>query len=1041
MANFFIDRPVFAWVISILIMLFGGLSIAKLPVSQFPDIAPVAINITSSYPGASAKTAEDTVTQVIEQKMKGIDGLRYMASFSDATGQSSITLTFDANTNADIAQVQVQNKLSLAMPLLPQIVQRQGIAVTKSSANFLAMIVLESDDPSTTDTDLCDYAAAYLLDPISRVEGVGEGMLFGAQYAMRVWLDPNRLLSFSMTPADVASAISAQNSQISVGQIGGTPAAPGQQINFTILSQTLLQSAEEFEKIILRVNADGSVVRLADVARVELGSDSYGMISRYNGKPASGIAIKPAPGANALATMSRLRSAMELLAASLPHGVKYSFVYDTTPFVHDSIEDVIKTLGEAIVLVFLIMLLFLQNIRATLIPTIAVPVVLLGTLGVLAVFGYSINMLTMFGMVLAIGLLIDDAIVVVENVERIMKEEGLSAKEATKKTMAEITGALLGIASVLSAVFIPMAFISGSPGVIYRQFSVTIVSAMMLSLFIAVVLTPALCATLLKSVVPQKGEPQHGLLGMFNRAFDKISRAYVMQVSVAIRRSGRMMVIYLLLLLGGTGLFALLPSAFLPDEDQGNIFSMVQLPPGATLERTVQVLKQLEEYFLASEGASVRSLFTIAGYSYAGSGQNTGMAFVDLKSWGQRKSGDKTAFAVSERAMQFFSDSTDATVSTLTPPAVAELGNASGFDFFLQDRTGAGHEALMRARDSLLAMATQNTAIAYLMPNGQDDAPQFQLDIDLIKAGALGLNINSINDTLSTVLGGTYVNDFIDRGRVKKVYIQGDAHSRMMPEDLSNWNVRNAQGVMVSFASFASGHWVYGSPRLERYNGLPSVELIGNAAPGVSTGEAMRIMEEMVKKLPEGIGIEWTGLSYQEKLSGAQAPALYAISIFVVFLCLAALYESWSVPTAVVLVVPLGIVGALAATLLRGMNNDIFFQVGLLTTIGLSAKNAILIIEFATHLANSGIPILKATLQAARLRLRPILMTSLAFLLGVLPMVFSSGAGAASQRAIGTGVAGGVVLATTLGVFFVPVFFVIVYRFSGRLTLPRKVSH
>ncbi|WP_035068173.1 efflux RND transporter permease subunit [Nitratidesulfovibrio termitidis] len=1032
MSRFFIDRPVFAWVIAIIIMLAGALSILSLPISQYPKIAPTSVTISASYPGASAKTMEDTVTQVIEQKMKGIDSLRYMASTSDATGQTSITLTFDADTNPDIAQVQVQNKLSLATPLLPEAVQRQGITVNKSTSSFLMIIALASDDPSMTGRDLSDYAATYLLDPISRVDGVGETMLFGAQYAMRVWLDPHKLLNYKMIPADVSSAITAQNAQLSVGQIGGTPAVPGQGMSFTILSQSLLQSREQFENIVLRVNQDGSTVRLSDVARVELGSESYDTVSRFNGKPSTGIAIKLATGANALDTVKRVRATMEELSRNLPQGIRCVFPYDTTPFVRVSIEEVIKTLAEAIVLVFLVMYLFLQNMRATIIPTIAVPVVLLGTFGALAAFGFSINMLTMFGVVLAIGLLVDDAIVVVENVERIMTEEGLAPKEATRKSMGEITGALVGIALVLSAVFIPMAFIKGSSGVIYRQFSLTIVSAMALSVVVALVLTPALCATFLKPMHKHEHQAQRGFFGWFNRMFDRTSRGYRNQVYGVAGRVGRMMCIYVVLLAGVGFMFLRLPTSFLPEEDQGTIFSLVQLPTGAPQERTLEVLREVEHHYLVEEKDAVNSLFTVAGFSFAGRGQNAGLAFVQLKPWDERKGAGMSAAAVAGRAMGAFSRVKNAIIYAFTPPAVTELGNASGFNLFLQDRAGIGHEALIQARNQLLGMAAQNPAIAVLRPNGMEDTPQFQIDIDQAKAGAHGLTMDVVNSALSTALGGTYVNDFIDRGRVKKVYLQGDAPYRMMPEDINAWHVRNSQGNMVPFSAFASSRWTYGSPRLERYNGLPAVELLGSAAPGRSTGDAMQAIEEMASKLPAGVGIEWTGLSYQERMSGSQAPALYAISILVVFLCLAALYESWSVPTAVILVVPLGIIGALVATLGRGMNNDVFFQVGLLTTIGLAAKNAILIVEFAMHLVKEGKPLLEATVEAARLRLRPILMTSLAFVLGVLPMAISTGAGSGSQRAIGTGVIGGMLSGTVLAVYFVPVFFVMVYKLATR---------
>ncbi len=1038
MAKFFIDRPVFAWVIAIIIMLAGALSILKLPISQYPKIAPTAVTISAAYPGASSKTVEDTVTQVIEQKMKGIDNLRYMSATSDSTGQVAITLTFDSNTDPDIAQVQVQNKLSLATPLLPEAVQRQGITVNKSASSFLMIVALASDDPKMTGRDLSDYASAYLLDPISRVNGVGEASVFGAQYAMRIWLDPNKLNNYKLQPSDVSSAIVAQNAQISAGQIGGTPAQPGQQMSFTILSQTRLESVEQFEKIILRTNQDGSTVRLKDVARVELGSESYDTVSHFNGKPSTGIAIKLATGANALETVKGVRALADSLSTTFPAGMRIVFPYDTTPFVRVSIEEVIKTLAEAIVLVFLVMYLFLQNMRATIIPTIAVPVVLLGTFGALAAFGFSINTLTMFGVVLAIGLLVDDAIVVVENVERIMTEEGLSPKEATKKSMGQITGALVGIALVLSAVFIPMAFISGSSGVIYRQFSLTIVSAMALSVIVAIVLTPALCATFLKPI--HKGEhhthTQHGFFGTFNRLFDKGSARYRNGVSGLLLRPKRVMLVYLGIIVALGLLFMRLPSSFLPEEDQGVIFSLIQLPAGATQESTMKVLEQMEHHFLEKEKSTVSSLFTVAGFSFAGRGQNAGLAFIQLKPWDERKGEAASAKAVANRAMMAFSQIKSANVYAFLPPAVMELGNASGFDLFLQDRAGLGHEALMQARNQLLGMAAKNPSLMAVRPNGMEDTPQYQIDIDQARAGAFGLSQAEINTTLSTVLGGSYVNDFIDRGRVKKVYVQGDAPFRMMPEDINLWYVRNTKGDMVPFSAFSSGRWTYGSPRLERYNGMSAVEVLGMPAPGLSSGHAMAAIEEIAAKLPPGIGIEWTGLSYQERMSGSQAPALYAISILVVFLCLAALYESWSVPTAVMLVVPLGVVGAVLATFARGLTNDVYFQVGLLTTIGLAAKNAILIVEFAKDLVGKGHGLLHATMEAARLRLRPILMTSLAFILGVLPLAISTGAGSGSQRAIGTGVIGGMLTATFLGIYFVPVFFVIVYRFAMRKNKP-----
>jgi multidrug efflux pump len=1026
MARFFIDRPVFAWVIAIILMLAGGLSILRLPVSQYPRIAPTAISITANYPGASPRTVEDTVTQVIEQKMNGLDHLSYMSSTSDSTGQAVITLTFDSSTDPDIAQVQVQNKLALATPLLPQDVQRQGVTVAKSVQNFLIVLGFVSEDGSMNGNDLTDYVSSYILDPISRVNGVGEATVFGAKYAMRVWLDPARLHNYKLTPTDVKAAILAQNAQVSAGQVGGAPALPGQEMNFIILSQARLERPEQFEDILLRTNPDGSTVRVRDVGRCELGSESYDTSARFNGKSSAGLAVKMATGANALDTVKAVDAAVKTLSRTMPPGIKVVFPYDTTPFVRASLEEVVKTLAEAIALVFLVMYLFLQNMRATIIPTIAVPVVLLGTFGILAACGFSINTLTMFGVVLAIGLLVDDAIVVVENVERIMTEEGLSPKEATRKSMDQITGALVGIALVLSAVFIPMAFLGGSTGVIYRQFSLTIVSAMALSVVVALVLTPALCATFLKPAHKGEARAQHGFFGWFNRVFDAGSLRYRSGVSGLLGRGKRVMALYVLFLGVLALLFLRLPTSFLPEEDQAVIFAMVQLPTGATQERTLEVLKKVETHFLETEKDAVSSMFAVTGFSFAGRGQNMGLCFVQLKPWDERKGAALGAQAVAGRAMRAFSQIKEAMAFAFTPPAVMELGNAGGFDCFLIDRAGLGHEALMNARNQVLGMARQTPSLVAVRPNGQEDTPQFQIDIDQAKAGAYGLSMAEINDVLSTALGGAYVNDFLDRGRVKKVYVQGDAPFRMMPEDIKRWYVRNNRGDMVPFSAFASGRWTYGSPRLERYNGFPALEILGMPAPGKSSGEAMRAMEDIAAKLPQGIALEWTGLSYQERMSGSQAPALYAVSILVVFLCLAALYESWSVPTAVILVVPLGVIGAVAATLGRGLTNDVFFQVGLLTTIGLAAKNAILIVEFAKAQVEQGHPLLEAALEASRLRLRPILMTSLAFVLGVLPLCLGNGAGAGSQKAIGTGVIGGMLAATVLGIYFVPVFFVVV---------------
>ena len=1040
MARFFIDRPVFAWVIAILIMLAGVLAIMTLPISQYPNIAPPSVTIDATYPGASSKTVEDTVTQVIEQKMKGIDNLIYMSSTSDSSGQCSITLTFDAGANPDIAQVQVQNKLQLAMPNLPQEVQKQGISVAKRSANFLTIFAFVSEDGSMDNADIGDYVASNLLDPVSRLNGVGDVSMFGNQYAMRIWLDPNKLQKYNLMPGDVINAIQEQNAQVSAGQLGGAPSVAGQQLNVTITAQSRLETTDQFARILLRVNSDGSAVRIGDVARVEMGSESYDVRSRYNGKPATGIAVRLASGANALATADTVRAFLQNMEPFYPAGLKMVEPYDTTPFVRLSIEEVIKTLGEAIVLVFLVMYLFLQNFRATLIPSIAVPVVLLGTFGVLAAFGYSINTLTMFGVVLAIGLLVDDAIVVVENVERVMREEKLPPKEATRRSMDQITGALVGIALVLSAVFVPMAFFGGSVGVIYRQVSVTIVSAMTLSVVVAIVLTPALCATFLKPIGAEHVHAQHGFFGWFNRVFDRATLRYQSGVSGVLRRAGRIMLIYALLV-GGVGfLYAKMPTAFLPDEDQGSLFAQIQLPAGSSQEETLKVIAQVEKYFLEEEKDAVDSLLTVAGFSFAGNSQGSGMAFVRLKDWSQRKDPSLKVQAVAGRAMREFSKIRNAMVFAFVPPAIMELGNATGFDFQLQDRAGLGHDALIAARNQLLGMAGAEKDLTAVRPNGQDDTPQFRIDVDQDKAGALSLSLGEINSALATVWGGSYVNDFIDKGRVKKVYVQGDAPFRMLPEDMERWYFRNSKGEMAPFSSFATAHWAFGPTRLERYNGVPSVEILGMPSPGKSSGEAMQLMENLAGRLPQGIGYEWTGLSYQERLSGAQAPMLLGLSLLVVFLCLAALYESWSVPFSVMLVVPLGVLGALAASSLRGLTNDVYLQVGLLATIGLSAKNAILIVEFAKAKHDAGEDLLAATVDAARMRLRPILMTSLAFMLGVLPLAISNGAGAGGQNAIGTAVMGGTFAATALGIFYIPSFFVVVTRLFSRRGKKRKAG-
>lgn len=1034
MANFFIRRPIFAWVLAIILMMAGALAIMQLPVAQYPTIAPPAVSISATYPGADAQTVQDTVTQVIEQNMNGIDNLMYMSSTSDSAGSVTITLTFQSGTDPDIAQVQVQNKLQLATPLLPQEVQQQGISVEKSSSSFLMVAGFVSDNPNTTQDDISDYVASNIKDSISRLNGVGDVQLFGAQYAMRIWLDANLLNKYQLTPVDVINQLKIQNDQIAAGQLGGTPALPGQQLNASIIAQTRLKDPQEFGKVTLRVNADGSVVHLKDVARIELGGENYNVVARINGKPASGLGIKLATGANALDTATAIKAKLAELQPFFPQGMKVVYPYDTTPFVKISIHEVVKTLFEAIILVFLVMYLFLQNIRATLIPTIAVPVVLLGTFAILAAFGYSINTLTMFGMVLAIGLLVDDAIVVVENVERVMMEDNLSPREATEKSMSQIQGALVGIAMVLSAVFIPMAFFGGSTGAIYRQFSITIVSAMALSVLVALILTPALCATLLKPVSGEHHEKKSGFFGWFNARFDHSVNHYTNSVSGIVRNTGRYLIIYLLIVVGMAVLFLRLPTSFLPEEDQGVFLTMIQLPSGATQERTQKVLDQITHYYLNNEKANVESVFTVNGFSFSGQGQNSGMAFVSLKPWEERNGEENSVEAVIARATRAFSQIRDGLVFPFNMPAIVELGTATGFDFELIDQGGLGHDALTKARNQLLGMVAQHPdLLVRVRPNGLEDTPQFKLDVDQEKAQALGVSLSDINETISAALGGYYVNDFIDRGRVKKVYVQADAQFRMLPEDINNLYVRSANGEMVPFSTFSSARWIYGSPRLERYNGMPSMELLGEAAPGRSTGEAMALMENLASRLPNGIGYDWTGMSYQERLSGNQAPALYAISLIVVFLCLAALYESWSIPFSVMLVVPLGVVGALLAASLRGLNNDVYFQVGLLTTIGLSAKNAILIVEFAKDLMEKeGHGLIEATLEASRMRLRPILMTSLAFILGVMPLVISRGAGSGAQNAVGTGVMGGMLTATLLAIFFVPVFFVVVKRRFNR---------
>ncbi len=1031
MSRFFIDRPIFAWVIAIAIMLAGVLSLLKLPVNQYPSIAPPAVGISVAYPGASAQTVQDTVVQVIEQQLNGIDGLRYISSESNSDGSMSITVTFDQGTDPDIAQVQVQNKLQLATPLLPQEVQQQGIRVTKATSNFLMVIGVVSADGSMSQNDLADYIVTAIQDPISRTAGVGNFQVFGSPYAMRIWLDPAKLNNFQMTPMDVADAIAAQNVQISSGQFGGLPAVPGQQLSATIIGKTRLETPEQFSRILLKVNADGSQVRLSDVARVELGSQSANITAQYNGSPAAGMAVNLATGANALDTAAAVKQTIADLEPFFPEGMEIVYPFETAPVVSASITGVVHTLLEAVVLVFLVMYLFLQNFRATLIPTLAVPVVILGTFGVLAAFGFSINILTMFAMVLAIGLLVDDAIVVVENVERVMAEEGLSPIEATRKSMDQIQGALVGIGLVLSAVFVPMAFFGGSTGVIYRQFAITIASAMTLSVLVALIFTPALCATMLKPIAKGHHE-KRGFFGWFNRSFNRGVTHYERSVGGMIKRKIPFVLVYLAIVAVMAVLFTRLPASFLPDEDQGVLFAQVSTPAGATAERTQLTMDAVRQYLLEEEGDVVNSVFTVTGFNFAGRGQNSGMAFIGLKPWDERTDDGQSVFALAGRAQQHFAGLRDAMVFAFAPPAVMELGNATGFNLYLQDNAGVGHETLMQARNQFLGMAAQNPVLMAVRPNGLDDEPQYRLNIDDEQARVLGVSLSDVNRTQSIAWGSSYVNDFIDRGRVKRVYMQGEASARMNPEDLDKWFVRNAAGEMVPFNAFASGEWIYGSPKLSRYNGVASMEIMGEAAPGYSTGDAMAAVEQIAAQLPPGIGISWTGLSFEERISGDQAPMLYALSLLIVFLCLAALYESWSIPLVVMLVVPLGVIGALLATLGRGLSNDVFFQVGLLTTVGLTAKNAILIVEFAKDLHEQGMSLFDAAVEACRMRLRPIVMTSMAFTLGVVPLALASGAGAGSSHAIGTAVIGGMITATILAIFWVPLFFVMVSSLFSR---------
>ncbi|OXC76990.1 efflux RND transporter permease subunit [Caballeronia sordidicola] len=1051
MAGFFINRPILAWVIAIVIMMVGAASIRTLPVEQYPSVAPVSVQITASYPGASAETVATTVTQVIEQKLSGIDNLLYMSSTSSSAGTATITLTFQQGTNADIAQVQVQNKVEQASSSLPQTVQNQGVQVAKAASSFLMIVSLSSSDGSMNSIDLGNVIATQIEDPLTQIDGVGDVTLFGAQHAMRVWLDPVKLQAVGLSASDVTTAITNQNVQLSVGQIGGSPSTKTQAINATISASSLLTTPAEFGSILLRVNTDGSKVLLSDVARVEVGGDDYSTDSRLNGKPAASLAVKLASGANAMSVAKAVRAKLEQLTPQLPRSVVVDYPYDTTPFVRISIEEVVKTLIEAVMLVFVVMYVFLQNLRATLIPTIVVPVALLGTFAVMSAVGFSINVLSMFGLVLAIGLLVDDAIVVVENVERLIAEEQLSPLAATRKAMKQITGALVGITTVLIAVFIPMAFFPGSTGAIYRQFSITIVAAMLLSVFLALTLTPALCATLLRRSDVEHHE-KRGVLGWFNRVLARGTDRYSTGVSRVVGKPMRYLVIYALIAGVVVLLFTKLPSSYLPEEDQGIIITSISTPVGTPSAKTLETVKQVEAYYLGLP--QVDKIIALTGFSFNGSGQNNALAFVKLKDWSTRRGKDGQASSIILHAnMHFATAARDAQIFALNPPAIQELGTQSGLDFELEDRAGQGHDKLMAARRELMALAANNSLLSGMRPGGLDDTPQFHVDIDREKASALGLSVADVNDTLGTAFGSTYVNNYVDTGRIQKVYVQADAPYRMMPSDIGRWYVKastsstssttsstssstttsatNYDGQMVPFSAFATGKWTFGPPQIERFNRTLAMEITAQTGANASTGQAMDAVEALVKKLPAGFGIDWTGQSYQERLAGSQAIYLYAISLIVVFLCLAGLYESWSIPIAVILVVPLGVLGAVLGAHLRGLPDDIYFKVGLLATIGLSTKNAILIVEFAKDLQAQGRSLIDATLEAARLRLRPILMTSLAFIFGVLPLVISTGAGSASRHAIGTGVMGGMIAATVLAIFFVPVFFVVVRRLFG----------
>jgi HAE1 family hydrophobic/amphiphilic exporter-1 len=1038
LSRFFLDRPVFAWVIAIAMMVLGGLAIYNLPISQYPPIAPPSIAIDSFYPGASAETVENSVTQIIEQKMTGFDDMLYLSGTSDSAGASRVELTFKPGTDPDLAWAKVQNKLQLAMASLPEVVQRTGVKVSKSTRNYLIIVGLVSEDGSMDGNDLRDYAQSNLEKVLARVPGVGEVENFGSQYAMRVWLNPDKLTDYRLTVEDVILALRVYNVEVSAGQFGGGPAVEGQRLNASIIVQNLLKTPEEFAAIPLRTNPDGSVVRVKAVGRTELGTEFYDVQSSYNGKPSAALAIRQAPGANALDTADAIRAKLEEMSRYFPPGMKVVYPFDTTPFVRVAIGEVVKTLFEAILLVFLVMWLFMGNIRATLIPTIAVPVVLLGTFAVLGLFGFSINMLTMFAMVLAIGLLVDDAIVVVENVERIMGEEGLSPREATAKSMDQITSALIGIGLVLSAVFGPMAFFGGATGVIYRQFSVTIAAAMLLSVVVALILTPVLCASLLKPVAKGHEAAESAVFFLrpfflwFDRVFFRFRDGYVKLVGHALARQLRYLVVFVLIVAGLGFLFMRMPTSYLPDEDQGVLLAQILMPTGATLEQTQAVADEVQRHFQENEKEAVESCMTIAGVGFSGRAQNNGMVFAKLKDWKLRDRPDLRARAIAGRTMRVFSRMRSALVFAFPPPAVVELGNARGVDFQLMDRGVLGHAALMNARNQLLGMAAQDRRLVNVRPNGMEDVPEFRVDVDWEKAGALGVPITSIHNTISAAFGSAYINDFIQAGRVKRVYAQADAPYRMLPKDLEKLYVRTTAGTMVPFASFASTRWTTGSPRLERFNGFPSMNIWGEPAPGRSSGEAMRAMEEIVSKLPQGVGFDWTGLSYQERMASAQAAPLYAFSILVIFLCLAALYESWPIPIAILLVLPLGAIGGVIASTLRGLPNDVYFQIGLLTTLGLTTKNAILIVQFAKTRVEEGMGLIEATLEGTRLRFRPIVMTSLAFGFGVLPLALNTGAGAGAMNAIGTSVLGGMITGTILVILFAPLFYVLIEKTFGK---------